>query len=153
MSESTVSCDKLEVRGTDTQTAITIAANHSPNSILKQGDNIYPTSQMEHLTLRASTPVLEYKEPCFPPYYISVIEEPYENTHNAAEVEKLLEKYRRESRDSLEQGFEVDKRKSGSVRASNASGEGYEKGVAKHGDSTFQKFYKQLLKCPEQILR
>ncbi len=105
-----------------------------------------------------------YHGPCFPPSYLNVIEEPSEDESLAYEVKELLRKYRQESSEEV---VEVDQvgpprqrkgrreRKRNDQRQKSAvpGGEGYERSFAKHGDKVFQKFHKQLTKCPQQVLR
>ena len=118
------------------------------------------------LPVETKTPVL-YHGPYYPASYIAVVEEPEASVE---EDKELLKKYKRDhssfdiTMDGLaseEEGRkkESDYRKSGrkenglSRGGAASGGEVYEKGVAKHGDKVFQKFYKQLSRCPQQILR
>lgn len=111
-----------------------------------------------------TTPASNYKAPFFPPYYINVLEElSSDNTHLDGRVKKLLDQYYMETGESgdMIKGKAVmsksrkgtdQKKRLGSERRK-GSGEAYEKAVARHGDATFQKFHKQLQRCPGQILR
>ena len=99
-----------------------------------------------------------YQGPYYPASYIAVVEEP----EASAEDDQLLKKYKSDHSsfdDELapEEGRrkESDRHKRGRKEngLSRGGGEIYEKSVAKHGDKIFQKFYKQLSKCPQQILR
>ena len=103
------------------------------------------TARMEDLSLEvhAAKPA-PYEGPYFPPSYVSVHEEPFEDKYSA-KVEELLKKYRKENPDFVPNSDVGLKR--------NGSSEGYEKSVAAHGDRTFQKFHKQLARCPDQIVR
>ena len=105
-----------------------------------------------------------YHGPHYLAGFISVVEEP---EADAYEDERLLKKYKVEQ---LSQDFSTDTdRKTKGVcsgggqhkrgkagrhgDAASAGGEVYEKGVARHGDKTFQKFHKHLSRFPQQILR
>lgn len=111
-----------------------------------------------------------YEGPYYPAGFMSVVEDLGACTAGAVKVEKLLKKYKNDhpncylTMDGLviqqdrEKGSEHHKggkrEKAVSCGAVvNSEGEVYEKGVARHGDETFQKFHKQLLKFPQQILR
>ncbi len=104
-----------------------------------------------------------YQGPYYPASYIAVVEEP----DVSAEDNQLLKKYRSDH-SSFDNDFapeegrrkkESDRHKRGrkenglSKGGAISGGEMYEKSVAKHGDKMFHKFYKQLSKCPQQILR
>ena len=109
-----------------------------------------------------------YQGPYYPAGYVSVVEEPAVST---LEAEELLKKYKYDHpnyddstiNDPVSQQVRrketglgnSGQRQKGCRRGDSANdgGEVYEKGVAKHGDKTFQKFHKQLSKCPQQILR
>lgn len=65
--------------------------------------------------------------PCYPSFYINV------DNGGGVPVEPLHDQCKTEYRYS--------------------SGEGYEKGTAKHGDRIFQKFHKAISNCPRQIIR
>ena len=108
-----------------------------------------------------------YEGPHYLASYIAVVEEP----EAIAEDKELLKKCYESDHLSfdltvdglaLEEGRrkkESDRHKRGrkenglSRVGATSGGEVYEKSVAKHGDKTFQKFYKYLSKCPQQILR
>ena len=108
-------------------------------------------------------PLPFYQGPYYPASYIAVVEEP----EASAEDEELLKKYKsdhsnfddelapEEGRKRKESDRHKRDRKENYLSRGGAtsSGEMYEKSVAKHGDKMFQKFYKQLSKCPQQILR
>ena len=119
------------------------------------------------LPVETKTPSL-YKGPYYPASYIAVVEEP--ETLGAGDHE-LLKKYEsdhpffdftmtglaaQQKARKKESGHHKSRRKEKdgySKDGASGSGEMYEKGVAKHGDKAFQKFHKQLSKCPQQILR
>lgn len=104
-----------------------------------------------------------YQGPYYPASYIAVVEEP----EASAEDEELLKKYKSvhssfddklapdEGRRKKESDRNKRVRKENGLSRGGATGGGeiYEKSVAKHGDKMFHKFYKQLSKCPQQILR
>ena len=103
-----------------------------------------------------------YRGPYYLAAFISVVEEP---ETSAFEAEKLLKKYKIENHATMEieTGWNEKKvRDSGRHQrrkpgrhgdTTSVGGEAYEKGLARHGDKTFQKFHKQLSKVPQQILR
>lgn len=109
-------------------------------------------------------PSSQYLGPFFPPKFIRVVEAvatDFDTAENA-KIQALLQKYQQEHQDIFDEnvpGRSSTKRKQASASgsrtgaSSRSQGEGYEKVVARHGDRTFQKFYKQLSKCPEQIMR
>ena len=99
--------------------------------------------RMEDLCLDVAGPS-PYHGPYFPSSYVTVLEEPSE-PKCTPEVKKLLERYYREN-----PNFKLT---SGLEQKGTGSGEKYERSVAMHGDRTFQKFHKQLSRCPDQILR
>lgn len=99
--------------------------------------------QMEDLCLDVAAPS-PYRGPYFPSSYVTVLEEPSES-QCTPEVKELLERYYREN-----PNFEPT---SGLEQKGTGSGEKYERSVAMHGDRIFQKFHKQLSRCPDQILR
>lgn len=116
------------------------------------------TAPIEHVILPS------YLGPCYPAGYVCVVEEP--DSADTVEVQKLLKKYKNNYPNcdftvapEGEGGKESKHRKSGQREKSSRhgdhinGGEAYEKGVARHGDKTFQKFHKQLSKFPQQILR
>ena len=118
-------------------------------------------THMEKLSL-IDHPVMQtaatshYKGPHFPPSYVRVIEEPSEDAHTATKVKELLERYRRENDTTVNDFSDFSlKSKKGQTRLDSRAGGGevYEKSVARHGNKTFQKFHKQLSKCPQQIMR
>ena len=98
---------------------------------------------MEDLCLDVAAPS-PYHGPYFPSSYVTVFEEPSE-PKCTPKVKELLERYYREN-----PNFEPT---SGLEQKGTGSGEKYERSVAMHGDRTFQKFHKQLSRCPDQILR
>ena len=99
---------------------------------------------MEDLCLDVAPPS-SYHGPYFPSSYVTVLEEPSEPKY-APNVEELLVRYYRENPNfEPTSGLEL--------KGSGSSSEKYERSVAMHGDRTFQKFHKQLSKCPDQILR
>lgn len=128
---------ELEIPTTSsTAAAVTGSDSNSSSSM---------TAQMEDLSLdvyAAKPPIFE--GPYFPPSYVTVHEEPFEDKYSA-KVEELLKRYRRENPDFVPNSDLSLQR--------NGSREGYEKSIATHGDRTFQKFYKQLSRCPDQIIR
>lgn len=85
------------------------------------------TSTMASVVERDQT-----EPPCFPSYYIQVIEEPVE-FHDSKELAK-------KAGDSI-------------INCGSSSSETYEKTITKHGDKIFYKFHKRLSRCPEQVLR
>ncbi len=92
----------------------------------------------------------------YPPCYISVIDEPRESAVEMKKVKELLVKYQRENPDPVQGRESSSCRKKQGAKSKNTAergGEGYEKTIAKHGDRSFQKFYKQMLRCPNQIMR
>ena len=89
-------------------------------------------------------PPSPYNGPYFPSSYVTVLEEPSEPKYTR-KVEELLERYYREN-PNFEPTSDLKLKGSG-------SSEKYERSVAMHGDRAFQKFHKQLSKCPDQILR
>ena len=105
-----------------------------------------------------------YEGPYYPPGFISVVEESDTST---SEIEELLKKYKnvRPNLDFTTNGLAMEqegkkgrqsgRRQKGGCHGDGAGGGGevYEKGMARHGDQTFQKFHKQLSKFPQQILR
>ena len=108
-----------------------------------------------------------YQGPYYPAGFISVVEDQGACTASTVQVDKLLKKYRSDDPNSdltedgvvIQQGggkgsghLKGGKREEG-VSCGTREGEAYEKGVARHGDKTFQKFHKQLSKFPQQILR
>ena len=79
-----------------------------------------------------ATTVIDHSQtPCFPSWYIQVIEEPLEFHDSKELVRKAVD----------------------SVNNCSSSSEVYEKTTTKHGDKTFYKFHKRLSRCPEQVLR
>ena len=125
------------------------------------------------LSLSVATPTKlesEYEGPFFPSFYVNVLEEPGDGeTSFDSRARELLDQYRRETGDiGKDEAMKSKSRKGAAVhdikkskskprsaghsKGQNSSEE-YEKTVAKHGDVAFQKFHKQLLKCPQQILR
>ena len=117
------------------------------------------------LPVEAKTPAL-YQGPYYPASYIAVVEEP----ETSAEDKELLKKYKsdhpsfdltvnglapEEERRKKESNCHKSGRKEKGLSrgCATSGGEVYEKSVARHGDKMFQKFYKQLSKCPQQILR
>ena len=106
-----------------------------------------------------------YTGPHFPPGYLQVIEEPTE--YLAAEftyAKNLLKRYQRDNPDvertlsETAPDLDEDKTRKGCKRkgggkVSHSEAEGYERVTPKHGDKAFQKFQKQLAKCPQQLLR
>ena len=129
---------------------------------------------MKDLTLQEDcveshdTPVVmattaSYSGPYYLAAFISVVEEPEIDAH---EDERLLKKYKIEPLNgdfSSEAEWKKVNTHNGGHRqrgkagrrgdAASAGGESYEKGVARHGDKTFQKFHKNLSRFPQQILR
>lgn len=106
-----------------------------------------------------------YTGPYYPPGYLQVIEEP--TTYVGTEIthaRNLLERYQLNNPEvehtlletspdqTGDKGRKGCKRKVGG-KASHSEAEGYERVIPKHGDRTFQKFQKQLAKCPQQLLR
>ena len=120
-------------------------------------------TEMAKLSLEEPEPPSpHYLGPFFPPQFIRVTEAVTTDSDPVAtaKVQALLQKYQQEHQDIFHDsipGRSSTMRKqasaSGSSAGSRGQGEGYEKVIAKHGDRTFQKFYKQLLKCPEQVMR
>ena len=117
------------------------------------------------LPVESKTPPL-YQGPYYPASYIAVVEEP----EASAEDKELLKKYKSDHPDfdltmnglapeqerrkkEPEHHTSGRKEKGLSRGGATSGGELYEKSVARHGDKMFQKFYKQLSKCPQQILR
>ena len=103
-----------------------------------------------------------YEGPHYPASYIAVVEEP----EAIAEDKELLKKCygsdltvdglapEEERRKKESDRHKRGRKENGLSRGGSTSGgEVYEKSVAKHGDKVFQKFYKYLSKCPQQILR
>ena len=124
------------------------------------------TSATDSLAAETKTLPL-YQGPCYPASYIAVVEEP---EAISAEDKELLKKYKsnlpsfdftveglplkQEKRKKEPDRHRSGQRENGCTRdGASSGGEIYEKSVARHGDRTFQKFYKQLSKCPQQILR
>lgn len=103
-----------------------------------------------------------YEGPCYPAGFMSVVEDPGACTAGVVKVEELLKKYRIDhpncdlATDQLQDREKGPGRRKGGKKEKavlNSEGEVYEKGAARHGDKTFLKFHKQLLKFPQQILR
>ena len=135
-------------------------------STTPSGTFLEETSAADSLAVKTKAPPL-YQGPYYPASYIAVVEEA---DAISAEDKELLKKYKNDlpSFDFTVNGLapEQEKRKKASDRhksgrkengysrdGASSGGEIYEKSVARHGDKTFQKFYKQLSKCPQQILR
>lgn len=88
----------------------------------------------------------------YPSSYLQVIQESEVNFEpELTHANVLLKKYRQENPNVDQSLFENIQPKG--RKASTFDGEGYEKVLPKHGDRVFQKFQKQLSKCPQQILR
>ena len=102
-----------------------------------------------------------YEGPCYPPAYISTVEE---NTCSpqTTEATRLLERYSAENPSYLS-GVDVEEGRRGKSKepargkrgksGGGGGGEQYEKPQVRHGDKHFLKFQKELLKCPQQIIR
>ena len=102
--------------------------------------------------------------PHFKSFYLNVVSEPSLDEHRESQhAEELLKKYRQENGWGGQESGEGFARKKEQSSPDSAVGRGgcqkgggvekYEKAVAKHGDTTFQKFKKTLSLCPNQLLR
>ena len=106
-----------------------------------------------------------YTGPAYPAAYIRVTSSS-SSFRNSKRVSDLLQKYSVENPDcpaiarltndkrqrNTQAREEKSKRKHDGGSAASCA-EGYEKGVAKHGDAAFLKFQKELAQCPQQVLR
>ena len=115
-------------------------------------------TEMAKLSLEDSE--VHYLGPFFPPQFIRVTEAVTTDLDpvSAAKIQSLIQKYQKEHQEILDDhipGGSSTKRKQASALGTGGRGhgEGYEKVIARHGDRAFQKFYKHLSKCPEQIMR
>ena len=107
-----------------------------------------------------------YEGPFYPAGFVSVVEDPGASTF---EAEELLKRYKgelppfdvatnglafeHEARKKVGSRKGGQKEKTGHKGNISGGGELYEKGVARHGDKSFQKFHKHLSNFPQQILR
>ncbi len=108
-------------------------------------ENSATDSATATLTSDEATPHTTYSAPFYPPAYLCVIEEPeMSSSKQLQHAQILLKQYQRED-PIMEPEFPSRGKSSGS--------EGYEKTAVKHGDRAFQKFHKQLEKCPRQLIR
>ncbi len=94
----------------------------------------------------ATTPHATYSSSFYPPSYLCVIDEPKDaslskDMHHA---QNLLKQYQKEEPDT---GSKLPS------KGKSSGGEGYEKAAVKHGDKAFNKFHKQIEKCPHQLIR
>ena len=127
------------------------ASNGSTVRVPEAPTEAHIAKQMDTLAITNCTP-----KSCgaiLPGFYLAVVAEPTAEDFGfldcfSAQTRAAMEEFRVERRD-------VDK---GAVKGAVQGGEPYggelyEKGVASHGDSTFQKFYKRISSCPSQGLR
>ena len=98
-----------------------------------------------------AVPQAMYTAPFYPPGYLRVVEEDSEGVE-IRHARDLLKKYQSENPDIYSQTKESTKKAASSSRGKHES-DAYEKATPKHGDRAFQKFHKQVIKCPQQLLR
>ena len=115
-----------------------------------------------------------YRGPCYCSGYIRTVEGNITpHAKHTTRATKLLDKYHSENPDFCGYGQGEVREKGGcgrekvrekggegerygrgrKVMAKGGGSEGYEKSQARHGDQTFLKFQKELLHCPQQIIR
>ena len=149
--------------GTSSKTTSEVEVDCSQIECLMQAMSVAETSNE---TFPGNTVTWSsYEGPYYPAGFMSVVEDPGACTTSAVKAEELMKKYRSDHpncdlatnrlviQQDQEKGSGHHKGGIKEKAVSNSEGEVYEKGVARHGDKTFQKFHKQLLKFPQQILR
>uniref|UniRef100_A0A0B6ZVD7 Programmed cell death protein 2 C-terminal domain-containing protein n=1 Tax=Arion vulgaris TaxID=1028688 RepID=A0A0B6ZVD7_9EUPU len=86
----------------------------------------------------------------FEPYYLSVVDEPSDQSESYDHVNDLIRNYERSEGKQLNQ---LICERSTSSKGREGPSELYEKSELKHGDRIFYKFLKRLQKCPQQCVR
>ena len=160
---------KTHTKNNTNKFSTAFACNHETNDI--ESHVVDVTQNLDSLQLTGTRKKIEsehamspFTGPHFKSFYLNVVSEPSLDEHRESQhAEQLLKKYRQENgwggQESRE-GFARKKEQSSPDSPVGHDGcqrgggvEKYEKAVAKHGDTTFQKFKKTLSLCPNQLLR